>query len=117
MLGWEIFIQTIPTDTHKEVTIATWATGMRGTDWLDELAKIGKAQDFGGNGYPVKYSAKVKDLLPILSLGAPEFKGTTVIGDDYVIKAGPSWNVKIHEKELSKLEPEETLIIEAWDQS
>jgi hypothetical protein len=40
-----------------------------------------------------------------------------VIGEDYVNEAGSSWDIKVNQQELSGLEPEDDLLVEAWDRS
>ena len=102
MLGWQVII------SKGDDTLCSWSTGIGGLEWLDELVKEGKAQDQGGNGYPNLYSAKAKEILTVLSEGAPKYSGPTVIGDDYI---------KIDRSKLNNCSPDDQLTIEAWDQS
>ena len=64
MLGWQIIIRK----ESAETSLASWTTGLGGTDWLDALVKEDKSKDLGGNGYPNSYSAKANEILPLLTI-------------------------------------------------
>lgn len=113
MLGWELFI----TRGQNDQSVASWLTGINGTNWLDELVSKGLAKDLGGNGYPNKYEANAGVLLSILTKEIPKHDGPLVIGDDYVQMPGDISNAKIDLETLRSLSPNEILTIEAWDQS
>jgi hypothetical protein len=111
MLGWQVII------SKSGDTLCSWSTGIGGLAWLDELVKEGKAEDQGGNGYPNLYSAKAKEILTVLSEGAPKYSGPTVIGDDYIRIGGLNDAIKIDRSKLNNCSPDDQLTIEAWDQS
>lgn len=112
MLGWEIVV------TNKEQKIASWMTGMSGTDWMSDLIKEGKAKDLGSNGgYPDTFLVPAKVLVPILTNGIPQVGGTLVIGEDYAISGNKVWKLDIQIDQLNQCLPEDDLVIEAWDQS
>lgn len=112
MLGWEIFIK------NQDQTIASWMVGSSGTDWLRNLAKEGKAVDVAVNcGYPHVFSMKARDLIPILINGIPQSGGGLVIGENYVINGNRIWDFAIDAELLSKCDPDDELVIDAWDQS
>ena len=111
MLGWQVII------SKGDDTLCSWSTGIGGLEWLDELVKEGKAEDQGGNGYPNLYSAKAKEILTVLSEGAPKYSGPTVIGDDYIRIGGLNDVIKIDRSKLNNCSPDDQLTIEAWDQS
>jgi hypothetical protein len=121
MLGWEIFITRKEPGLNEpsaESSLASWKTGLNGDNWLRDLVKQGLAQDLGSNGgYPHLYSAKAKEIIPIISRGAPAYKGGLVVGEDYVLDGGKNWDININQSKLSKCDPDDVLIIEAWDQS
>jgi len=79
MLGWEIFITRKEPGLNEpsaKPPLASWKTGLNGNAWIKNLVKQGLAKDLGSNGgYPHLYSAKAKEILPIISQGAPAIKG------------------------------------------
>jgi hypothetical protein len=99
MLGWQIIISK----ESAETSLASWTTGLGGTTWLDVLVKEGRAKDLGGNGYPNIYSAKAIEILPFL---------TTEI-----INSVGGGNIRLKSDQMTACSNDETLIIEAWDQS
>ena len=115
MLGWQVFVLN-ESDVDKKSMIS-WSTGFDGLDWLDELVKQGLAQDLGGSGYPNKYSGKASIILPKIVPSLPSYEGKVVIGDDYALKAGESWEIKINQAKIDACSPNEILLIEAWDRS
>lgn len=99
MLGWQILIRK----ESAETSLASWTAGLGGTEWLDTLVNENKAKNLGGNGYPNSYSAKASAILPLLM---PE--SITAIGGG---------NPRLKIDEIESCSADETLIIEAWDQS
>jgi hypothetical protein len=116
MLGWKIYI-TQESSADKPSSLIIWSTGISGLDWLDQLVKDGLAHDLGGNGYPNRYSAKAAVLLPKVIPALPNYEGKFVIGDDYVLVSGEHWDIKLNQSEIDACSPDETLLIEAWDES
>ena len=121
MLGWEIIItqkDTQRASSSGKPFIAKWMTGFEGDRWIKDLVIKGLAEDVASNsGYPHTYSAKAKYIFPLISSGPPEYKGSTVIGDDYFLEGGSNWSIQIDQLEMSKCGPEDELFVEAWDQS
>ena len=58
MLGWDVMVVRKVSGNPPDgtVVLARWTTGLAGLRWFDEMVKINKATDLGGNGYPLKYS-------------------------------------------------------------
>lgn len=111
MLGWEIIV------TNQKQTLATWMATAWGTDWLRDLVKEGKAKDVAINsGYPHVFSMMAKDLIPILITGIPQINTGLVIGDDYAISGDKVWGLNLNQDLLKKCQPDDELMIEAWDQ-
>ena len=116
MLGWEIDIFR-NSDTESKDLVAHWRAGMSGTNWLDQLVKIGHASDLGGDGYPCYYSATAGVLLSILASGPPKNNSPLVIGDDYVLPENWSDEITWNREVALACQSSELLTIEAWDQS
>lgn len=92
---------------------------MGGIDWLDELVKEGLIELVEHNGgYPIKYAGKAKVILPHLSSQPAPYKGPLVIGEDYVMPSGWKGHINIKEHSVRAcLENDETILVNAWDQS
>ena len=96
--------------------LARWSSGgFRGLDWIENLVSEAKAEDLGGNGYPLYYKAKAQFILEALALDAPTNKGQTIIGYDYVMPS--DWRSEIDTSKIAKCDPDQQLIVEAWDLS
>lgn len=124
MLGWHINVFRTDALTHlvydastDETRIASWSTGMKGLDWLNKLAKENRIVNLGGNGYPYRYSAKASVILPIISNGILTPNDPIVIGDDYVLHSNEMFSLKLDALKISRCDPDNHLLIEAWDQS
>jgi hypothetical protein len=122
MIGYSISIyefvegEDITSISNDNEALATWTSGgFDGLDWIDNLVSEAKAEDLGGNGYPIYYKAQAQVVLEALALDVPKNKGQTIIGDDYVMPS--DWRSKIDTSEIAKLKPNQQLIIEAWDLS
>ena len=110
MLGWEIFIsRKAPTKSEaqgSDTVLASWLTGFNGCDWIRRLVKDGRAMDLGSNGvYPHAYSAKAKEILPIILALPKTFKGSIVVGEDYVHLGGFKKTIKINQSVLDQCSP------------
>ena len=99
MLGWQIIVRK----ESAENSLASWTSGLGGTDWLDKLVKEGRAKDLGGNGYPNNYSANASEILPLLTTESINSIGGA--------------NTRLKTDQISNCSMDVTLIIEAWDQS
>ena len=122
MLGYEIEIykftdgMDITSLKIDKPILARWSSGgFRGLDWIENLVSEAKAEDLGGNGYPLYYKAKAQFILEALALDAPKNKGQTIIGDDYVMPS--DWRSEIDTSKIAKCDPDQQLIVEAWDLS
>ncbi len=111
MLGWHIIVfrqdnsgVSPATFTSKEGSrLAVWQTGLHGLNWIDELVKEAKAVDLGGNGYPLRYTAKSEHLVSHILPEPPLARAT--------------WRTVIDPLVVSQCRPDEWLLIEAWDES
>jgi hypothetical protein len=120
MLGWQIniYCQTTSPALLKADVLASWQTGLGGTDWLDELVKSGRAMLLlEAGGYPLRYAVRVADLLEQLPHLPTPHKGPLVIGEDYIMEAGWKGRITIDHAALSAFSPSAVVIVDAWDQS
>ena len=108
MLGWQIFITT--ERGHPDNVLPVWKESLGGLEWIEKIVKDGNATDHGGNGYPLKYTTRVKFALEeILS-----HKPTDVASFESI----PAYDRTIVKHEAIRLcSPDDMLVIEAWDQS
>lgn len=112
MLGWEIFINRQADNGASPATansaigkcLGAWRAPLGGLKWVDELVKEDKAIDLGGNGYPCRYTATLKHLMPYIVDGPPGSRKTREVQES-------------RKAEITDCRPDEWLLIEAWDQS
>jgi hypothetical protein len=117
MLGWEFFVTREADQKTSRPLLASWQTGLGGTDWIDDLVAKGVATNLGGNGYPMRYAIPAGALGAVLQLGAPKHAGPPVIGDDCFLPSEWTGRVKIDIDRIRSLGASDVLIVEAWDQS
>lgn len=124
MASWWIIVYSKAPDElrsdadPKNEAIATWETGVDGTDWLKALVKDGKATQLSFNGYPSNFSAKAKDVLPLFSEDKPPGKvGPPVMFDGYDMAMNWKRNFTLYKDRLIACQPEQVLTISVWDQT
>ena len=122
MIGYSISIykfvegMDITSISNDNEALATWTSGgFDGLDWIDDLVSEAKAEDLGGNGYPIYYKAQAQFVLKALAMDTQKNEGQTIVDDENVDT--PDWRSKIDTSEIAKLKPNQQLIIEAWDLS
>ncbi len=125
MLGWQVTLyrQNDPAvgaatfQTPVGTKLAFWGSGFSGFKWLDELVKDGKAVDLGGDGYPLKYTAPAKYIVPRILTKLPATGNPwPVIGENDKIERW-SGATELDSKAMAACDPEEWLIVELWDRS
>lgn len=121
MLAFEFFVQREVTENiadNHQPALAAWRYGYEGIDWLEDLVQNGIIENLGGNGYPTKFRAKARHIIPRLKSGLPpqHLHPEYFQSERYL---PPSWNGKlvINQLELDKCYDDDFLTIEAWDQS
>lgn len=123
MIGWWIGVaKQTPQERDasadkKAMIIASWEAGVGALDWLDRLAGEGKATKLSASGYPCRYVALAKDVLPLIASGPPPHTGLTIIGDDYVSPNGLVRNIALDTVKFQACAPDQVLTIDAWDLS
>jgi len=121
MIGWWIGIaQQTPEERDgaadkKAAIIANWEAGTGGLDWLEKLVQKGKATKLSHNGYPCRYVATARDVLPLIVNGPPAHSGPTIIGDDYVTPGGWIGSIEFNSEKIAACAPDQILTIDAWD--
>jgi hypothetical protein len=122
MIGYSISVYEfvegvdITSISNDYEALATWTSGgFGGLDWIDNLVSEAKAEDLGGDGYPIYYKAKAQVILQALATDTLKNEGQTIMDDENVITS--DWRSKIDTSEIAKLKPNQQLIIEAWDLS
>lgn len=125
MLGWHISVfrqaegGSVPGTPRTEHSdrIAVWQTGSGGLDWLAELVTQREAIDLGGDGYPSRYTARARHLIPRIvnhPLGADT---VWVSGPHDVLDEGWEGRTAINRQACDACRPTEWLLVEAWDVS
>lgn len=108
VLGYWIVISTQPPEdvaaleVRKKSVLANWETGTAGIRWLDELVSDGRATKLRGDGYPNRYVSTARVVLPLIAPMPP---------------GGKSSNAIFKTDEIAACPPDQSLTIEAWDQS
>lgn len=118
MIGWWIVIaQQTPAERdagadQKAATLANWETSVSGIDWIENLVEEGKATQLSHGGYPDRYTAFARDVLPLIDGGPPAHKGPTIFGDDYVMPGDWTGNVMIDREKITACLPDQILTID-----
>jgi hypothetical protein len=124
MLGWHISVYRQLDDRSRPAKfsgaratrLAVWQTGLDGLDWIEQVARS-RGYSLGGNGYPCRYTAQARDVLPAILAGPPSARNPW--RSDPGDSLGPNWvgHTLIDHALAKACDPEEWLLIEAWDES
>lgn len=123
MIGWWIVVsrqnpQELDASANgKAAKLANWEASAGGIEWIEKLIVEGKATKLCGGGYPNRYAAVARDVLPLITGGPPSHTGPTIFGDDYIMPGNWTGNATIYDAEIAACPPDQVLTIEAWDQS
>ncbi|MER7703969.1 hypothetical protein ABTX81_13825 [Kitasatospora sp. NPDC097605] len=103
MLGWW-FVVTAPAVGEGEgEVLAKWETGLGGLDWIAGLAGAGRAEQLRFDGYPLRYTVRAGDVLPLLADGS-------------VFDTGHRPH-ELDPERIAACPPDALLTVDAWDQS
>ena len=98
--------------------MAVWQGGLGSLSWIRALTATADGEDLGGGGYPVRFTARAAVLDAPVRNGPPEAKEvwSSDVGDviDFAIWPG---RTVVDEVGLAECDPNEWLLIEAWDES
>ena len=125
MLGWCISVHRqedggaspATAESSRGARLAIWQAGLGGRDWLDELAKTGKAIDLGGNGYPYRYTATAEHLLKPVTEGPPGAHTSWLFGPYNILMDNWEGKTVIDHAAVAQCRPDEWLLVTAWDES
>lgn len=79
MLGWMISVirqkngclSPAGLRTRQGDLLAVWQAEIGSLDWLNRLVQCGVALAVGGTGYPMRYTAVARHLIPSIEAGPP----------------------------------------------
>ena len=124
-LGWHISVYRQARDRSAPATanaeagarIAVWQTRLWGLQWIEDLVESGCGHSLGGNGYPCRYTALARDLLPTIMVGPPEARDPWVHDPGDILLANWVGRTLIDKEAAENCSSEEWLLVEAWDES
>ena len=125
MLGWNISVYRQDGDGSSPATaesvagvrLAVWQTGLEGLNWIEELVKAGKVISLGGDGYPCRYTATAENLVSQIIDEPPMAKGVWACGENDIITEQWEGQTEVNRMIAAACQPDEWLLIEAWDES
>ena len=94
-----------------------WQSRDGGLRWLRALVDRGDAICVQDGGYPSRYTARARHLLPPIETGPPLARATWIRGEKDVVTEGWAGKTVIDQDVLAQCRPEEWLLVEAWDES
>ena len=130
MLGWWILVDAQTPEQRtwaadpKAKLLASWEASLGGTRWVLNLVAAGKALEHQlSGGYPDRYTALARDVLPLLVDGPPEHRGGDVFTEDdesgelRFLPGAWKGNITLYRDRMEACTPEQVVTIEIWDQS
>jgi len=106
-----------PVISPVSVRLATWQTDEYGLDWLRELAKTGKAIDYGGNGYPNTFTVPTEDVIPRILDKPPRAREFWHRDECDTVLDSWAGRTVIDRDAARQCHFDEWLLIIAWDES
>ncbi|MFF7059272.1 hypothetical protein ACFY89_21540 [Achromobacter spanius] len=131
MIGWWIIVSTgspeecdrADPEARRAAILAQWEAGAGGIGWIEHLTQVSKAAKFAGGGYPNRYAARARDVLPLIEGGGilPSKDGVWIFGidegEEYAQPPGWIGKIQVHADRVAACSPDQLLTIDAWDQS
>ena len=125
MLGWHITLYrqanggNCPAvfNAPTGATLAVWQANIDGSRWIDALVDEGLAVCLGGNGYPIEYTAKLKELKETILNGPPHANAVWRHDPGDILMEGWLGKTTIYHEAISGCPPGEWLLIQVWDES
>lgn len=97
--------------------LARWETDVGGLRWIDQLVPQGKAKQLLFAGYPLRFTAAARDVLPLIASGPPVYEGLLRQRGNVMTKEGWNGPATMDQAKIADCPPEQILTIDAWDQS
>jgi hypothetical protein len=131
-LGWDILIfrqagggaSPATKDSAPGTGLAEWSAGSGGLSWLFEMSRNGEALACNDSpGYPYRFTAQAENLTAYIVYQPPSVKGgniqTMVVEspNDQLPRFRSEERAFINQTALAACDPDEWLVVEAWDQS
>lgn len=125
MDGWHISVfrqidggaQPATFESQPGPRVAVWQAKLAGLNWLDELIEEQTARFLGGNGYPMRYTAMARALLPRILDGPPKAREVWLSGPGDILTEKWTGRTLIDHEEAAKCAADEWLLLVAWDES
>jgi hypothetical protein len=107
----------VPEQTDGDQRIATWQTELGGLEWLESLVRSGRAVSTSRGGYPETYVIHCRDLMAFIEKGLPHERPVWPSDPGDIL--GERWlgRTTINRDTLARCDPDEWLLVEAWDES
>ena len=125
MLGYHVsvyrqaFARSTPAreDSEYGPRLAVWQ-GYAVLGWIDELADTADGVSLGGDGYPLRYTARASAVIPVVLAGPPGANEVWSFGPTDIIDFS-KWpgRTTVDQEAIASCDPDEWLLIEAWDES
>lgn len=126
MLGWHVSVHRKASRRSRPATtrsprgdrLAVWQADAVGLSWLDVLSPDDCVRLATNGGFPVLYTAKASSVIPALRSGPPAARSEWQVGPGEVVDPS-KWvgRTVIDDAAIDECDPEEWLVIEAWDES
>jgi hypothetical protein len=125
MLGWHVSVYRSRTDGAGPgggrgggERLAVWQGGLGCLDWVDRLIATGDAVSLGGDGYPLRYKGRASAVVPVVLDGPPGAHEVWPLAPEDVIDPA-KWEGRtvVDRAVAEECDPDEWLIIEAFDES
>jgi hypothetical protein len=91
--------------------------GVYGLRWIDELVENKKAIALPGNGYPFRFFAPARHVLGPIREGPPQANVVWRHDPGDILASEWLGRTTIDEEALAQCDPDEWLLVEAWDES
>lgn len=102
--------------------VAVWQAGLWGLKWIEQVATCDGCVALSRNGYPNWYLARAADVLPTIRSRRPYEppmyeQPTWITGEGDVLLPGWLGKTTVDDEAMNGCEPDEWLLVEAWDES
>jgi hypothetical protein len=125
MLGWHISVyrqqnggaSPASFEASHGTRLAVWQAGLHGLDWIEELVTHKRALSLGGHGYPLEFTAMTRHLKAQLIDGPPGARERWIFELGDILSEGWAGKTLRDLEALHSCQPDEWLLIQAWDES